>query len=271
VSRLSYTALSAYAQCPYRFYLERVLSLPRQDPPPAAPREDAPEVVEGLDPLQRGSLVHELLEHLDLEAGEVSEAQLRARAAAMELELTDAEVADVRELVAAALTSDVLARVRAAPRVHREQGFALALGADHHAAPLLNGFVDVLAWEADGGALVVDYKTDRLGGADPEVTEGGYAIQRRIYALAALRAGAPHVEVAHVYLERPAEPAVARYDAAQADAIEAEVAARAAGPLAGEFPVAATPHYDLCSTCPGRGGLCSWPDEVTQRPRAAAG
>ena len=51
--------------------------------------------------------------------------------------------------------------------------------------------------------LVLDYKTDRVGDADLEAAvEDGYGVQRRIYALAALRAGAPAVEVVHLYLDR---------------------------------------------------------------------
>jgi hypothetical protein len=100
------------------------------------------------------------------------------------------------------------------------------------------------------------------------VVEHGYSVQRRLYALAALRAGAPRVEVAHLFLERPDRPAVARYDAGDAVTIEAEIAAQAAGVLSGRFEVAAQPHRELCATCPGRGGLCSWPEEVTLRSLA---
>jgi ATP-dependent exoDNAse (exonuclease V) beta subunit len=265
---LSYSTLGRHAACGYRFYLERVLGLPPQDPPPAGPREEAPPVVEGIDPMLRGTLAHALLEHLDLGSPEVPDATaVRARAALHDAQPTDAEVADLQRLVGAAVEGDLLARVRRAERVHREEGFALALGADHHAAPLLNGVLDVLAWEAGGSALVVDYKTDRLDGADPEaVVEASYAVQRRIYALAALRAGAPRVEVAHLFLEAPDRPAVAVYSAEQAGALEAEVVAHAGDLLAGRFEVAAVPHLQLCSTCPGRGGLCSWPEEVTLRP-----
>ena len=92
--------------------------------------------------------------------------------------------------------------------MHREHAFAFALGD----GPMITGFVDVVAYEADGAALIVDYKSDRVGDADlDELVEAGYGVQRRIYALAALRAGAPAVEVAHLFLERPAEPAVVRY------------------------------------------------------------
>jgi hypothetical protein len=131
---------------------------------------------------------------------------------------------------------------------------------------MLNGVVDVLAREADGAMLVVDYKTDRVAAADLEVAvEAAYGTQRRIYALAALRAGAPAVEVVHLYLE-PGRAVSARYVAADASALQAQLEQAAAGPLQGEFPVAAVPHAGLCATCPGRDGLCSWPTEVTDRP-----
>ena len=113
---------------------------------------------------------------------------------------------------------------------------------------MLTGVVDVLADEDDGGALVVDYKTDRLA---PErrprgVVERDYGVQRRIYALAALRAGAPDVEVAHLFLERPAEPAVAATftpsDVAAARGRAARAAAgRAGGALRGRARAAPRP------------------------------
>jgi hypothetical protein len=91
-------------------------------------------------------------------------------------------------------------------------------------------------------------------------------VQRRIYGLACLRAGAPAVEVVHVFLERAGEPVVHRYEAADAPALERDLRERAAGLLAGEFPVAAVPHRALCATCPGRATLCSHPPERTDRP-----
>ena len=76
----------------------------------------------------------------------------------------------------------------------------------------MTGVVDVLARGADGGALVVDYKSDRLDGAEPEdVVERDYATQRIVYALAALRDGAPEVEVAYAFLERPDAPVSATF------------------------------------------------------------
>jgi ATP-dependent exoDNAse (exonuclease V) beta subunit len=258
---LSYSALSRYAACAYRFHLERGLGLPAQPVPPHLRDADAP--APGLDLLVRGTIVHELLEGLDLRGGALPDDDaVRAVGGAHEVELSDEDVADLQAMVGAFAGSELRARLAAASAVHREHAFAFVLTD----GPLLNGFVDVIATERDGTALVVDYKSDHVGDSDLEaLVEASYGAQRRIYALAALRAGAPAVEVAHVFLERPGEPAVARYAQADADALDADLRAHAAPLLAGEYPVAAEPHRSLCATCPGRAGMCSYPPELTDR------
>jgi ATP-dependent helicase/nuclease subunit A len=258
---VSYSALSRYAACPYRFHLERGLGLPSQPVPPHLREAAGPPP--SLDLLVRGTLVHALLEDLDLaREGPVGDDEVLAAAAAHEVELSGEDVADLQGMVAAFAGSALRRRLGAARAVHREHGFAFALAG----GPLVTGFVDVLAQEPDGAALIVDYKSDLVADSDLEaLVEASYGIQRRIYALAALRAGAPRVEVAHLFLERPAEPAVARYDRADAAALDAELQARAAPLLAGEYPVAAVPHRGLCATCPGRAGMCSYPPELTDR------
>ena len=35
--------------------------------------------------------------------------------------------------------------------------------------------------------------------------------------------------------------------------------------LAGRYPVAGTPHRELCGDCPGRPALCSYPEAMTLR------
>ena len=72
----------------------------------------------------------------------------------------------------------------------------------------MRGIVDVLAVEPDGTHLVVDYKTDAVpeDSTPEDYIARNYETQRLVYALAALRAGAPRVEVAYCLLERPAEP-----------------------------------------------------------------
>jgi ATP-dependent helicase/nuclease subunit A len=159
--------------------------------------------------------------------------------------------------------SELSARLGAASTVHREHWFAFPLVVD---GPLVNGVVDVLAEEGGGTALVLDYKSDRVGDADLEaLVEASYGVQRRIYGLACLRAGAPAVEVVHVFLERAGEPVVHRYGASDAPELERDLRERADGLLAGRFPVADVPHRGLCATCPGRAGLCSHPTERTDR------
>ncbi len=76
--RLSYTALQAYARCGYRFYLQRVLGLPAEPPPP--PLEAPQEERTGLDPLVRGGLAHALLEDARLRAPGAARRRRRRRA-----------------------------------------------------------------------------------------------------------------------------------------------------------------------------------------------
>jgi ATP-dependent helicase/nuclease subunit A len=258
VRSLSYSALSGYAACPYRFYLERVLRLPR------VPEEaqQAPADPDALDRLVRGSIAHLLLEQLDLDHPAVPDGAAIELAAQMsDAEVSAEDITDLQELVRAAIEGQVLRRALAARRVRREEGFAFVLDD----VPF-TGFVDLLAEEADGTALIVDYKTNPVEGVDLDaLTEADYGLQRRIYALAALRSGAPAAEVVHLYLERPAEPVTARYGAADAAALEAELRAGAAPLVRGEFPVAPVPHLGLCGGCPGRAALCSYPPEQTGR------
>ena len=61
--------------------------------------------------------------------------------------------------------------------------------------------------------LIVDYKTDRLDGAEPgRARAAATRSSRTIYALAVAEArGASEVELAYVFLERPEEPVVASW------------------------------------------------------------
>ena len=188
------------------------------------------------------------------------------------VELTPEDVEDIRGLVEAFGASPLCARLAAARDVRREAGFAFRL--DPAGGALVNGFVDVLAREADGTLLIVDYKSDRLEGAEPEaVVEAGYATQRIVYALAALREGAPAVEVAYCFLERPEVAVGARFEQRDIPALAERLTRLAEGVLEGRHPVAAEPHRGLCGDCPGREKLCSWPEEMTLRepPRCPPG
>ena len=269
--RLSYSSLQDYARCPYRFYLTRVLGLPRVAPPPDPDREAAPEP-EPLEGRVRGTLVHQLLERLDFARPQAPTAEeVQALGAAHGLELEPAHVEDVRAQVAAFAASPLRARLAAARNLRREAGFAFALEPGG-GGPLVTGFIDVLAHEPDGTALVVDYKTDRLGEEPPEaLVERAYTTQRMVYALAALQDGAARVEVAYALLERPDVPVSATFEAGDAPALADALLSLAGGVLAEEWPVAEEPHRELCGECPGRRTLCSWPEAMTLRPYESAG
>jgi len=132
------------------------------------------------------------------------------------------------------------------------------------AGTVLRGSIDLLV-ERDGAApLVVDYKTDRLNGSGPAEHAARYKTQRAIYALAVAESrGAPEVEVAYVFLERPDEPVVSCLDAAKMEAGKERLAAAIARIGHDEFPVApeAERTWSLCRGCPALGRLCSGPPE----------
>jgi ATP-dependent helicase/nuclease subunit A len=261
VDRLSYSSLQEYARCPYRFYLRRVLGLPE-----AAPADDAPAQEEGLPPTVRGSLVHSLLEALDFTAPAPPDpAAVAAFAAAQDVSLHDTQARDVAGLVAAFAESDLCARLARADAVAREEGLTFVLPAPGGDPVLVTGFVDVIAAEGSK-RLVVDYKTDSIDLATAEAhVDREYGGQRIVYALAALRGGATAVEVVHCFLEPPGATVTRRYEAADAPALEAELASLASGVLGGDFPVTEQPHRWLCRTCPGQRALCSWEPEMTLR------
>jgi ATP-dependent exoDNAse (exonuclease V) beta subunit len=290
VARLSYSALESYKRCGYRFYLERVVRMRRPElaPVAAAPGGAAPaggvagevqlalgEPEPGaappeLPPRVRGTIVHELLEEVDFaRPAPPSAAAIEERLRAHGVAVPSGAVEELAALVEGALGSPPAARLAAARRVRSEVPFAFELAApDATGEPLIvDGFLDVHA-EEGGGALIVDYKTDALGGRGPEAaTAEKYAAQRLVYGLAALRAGAGRVEVMHLFLERPAEPAVAVFEAADVPRLEDELIALADGIVGRRFEPAADPHRELCQGCPGQPALCTWGPERTLADR----
>jgi len=264
--RLSYSQLTDFARCGYRFYLKRVLGMPDIEPPPP---EVEPETEPGIDPLVRGSLVHRALETFDFADPRPPDDDA-LRALDEELELTDSELEEIRAFVTAFTDSPLRERLTAARSVKREAWFAFALEPDG-SGPLVRGIVDVLATEHDGGWLVVDYKTDHVG---PDTTPEdyiarNYETQRIVYALAALRGGAPRVEVAYCLLESPAEPVTRTYTAADAPELADQLQRLAHGLLNHDYRVTDQPHRELCGDCPGRTALCSHPASMTLRPPPA--
>jgi ATP-dependent exoDNAse (exonuclease V) beta subunit len=259
VASLSYSSLGEYARCGYRFYLERVLGLPGVEP------SGTGETGAGLSAPDRGVLVHALLETLDFRRGRAPSAEeAMVVAARAGVRARDGDVQEAVAMVRRFLDSDLARRLAAAGDVRREEPFGFVL---EPAGVVVSGFLDVLAREG-GRMIVVDYKSDRLAGADPAgVVTRAYPVQRLVYSLAALKGGAEEVEVVHAFLELPERPVRAVYGHADAPALERELAGLAGGILGREFTVSDAPHRALCHGCPGEGGLCSWPRELTRRER----
>ena len=299
VARLSYSSLEGYRRCGYRFYLERVARLGSLDNATLAGRSRAAEAAaanaaaapedgqlvlaldtarpiapptDGITPLLRGTIVHQLLERIDMQAPQVPDAEaieraLRGHGAPAEPD----EVERIAGLVDGFVRSPLRERIAAADRVRTELAFAFELPAEDRPPVLVSGVVDVHVEEPDG-LLIVDYKTDPLDGeALAAIVERGYTTQRLVYALAGLRAGAERVEVAYSLLEAPDKPVSASFGPADRATLESELTALAGGLLGGDFRPTDTPHRDLCWTCPGRPALCSWGPEMTLRERPPSG
>jgi len=265
---LSYTAISAYEECSYRFYMERVLGLGERGRSSLRIATESTtadgggwEMAPGgrEERTAQGAAVHALLEWSQANGwSEPSEELARRHAAAAGLDPERADPAALLEPVRGWLGSALRQRVGAgATRVRAEVPILLGVG-----DTVLRGSIDLLV-ERDGEPpLVVDYKTDRLDGSKPAEHADRYETQRSIYALAVAEAlAAPEVEVAYVFLERPEEPAISILDSAAMDAGRKRLATAISRIGAGEFPAAPEPDrtWPLCRGCPALGNLCSGP------------
>ncbi len=267
---LSYTAIAAYAECPYRFYMERVLGLSDDEGGRTLSRISRQSSTTGADPgdgspsareerSARGAAVHALLEWSQANDWAEPGAELARRHAVAAgfdpgASGTETLLAPVREWLGSPLRQRIGAGAR---RVRAEVPILLGVG-----DTVLRGSIDLLVEREGKPPLVVDYKTDRLGDAKPEAHAARYETQRSIYALAVAESlRAPEVEVAYVFLERPEQPALTRLGPAELEAGRERLATAIAQIGAGEFPVAAVEErsWDLCRGCPALRGLCSGP------------
>jgi ATP-dependent exoDNAse (exonuclease V) beta subunit len=277
---LSYTAISAYEECSYRFYMERVLGLAPIDQ--GAPNDEAalsaPE-----ERTARGAAVHALLEWSQANgwAEPTEELALRhAEAAGLGMGIPSPDTPRPRLAVecpergspSPQLTEELLEPVRqwigsplreqiavTATRIRAEVPLLLGVG-----GIVLRGSIDLLVEREGAAPLVIDYKTDRLGNVDPAERAAHYGVQRSIYALAVAEAlGVEEVEVAYVFLERPDEPAVSLLGPAEMATARTSLEQTIALISAGDFPVASEDRRDwsLCRGCPALRGLCSGPRE----------
>jgi ATP-dependent helicase/nuclease subunit A len=243
VRKLSFTALSTFERCSYRFYAERVSGLKPVE------RRDGHEGDGGLSAVEVGSAVHVLLERLDLTAP-VAPSPVDVRA--LYPAASDDDLDRIGRFVASYCESDLAARVSALPGAAAERPFAF-----EHDGVLLHGFLDVLH-VADGRALVVDYKTNSLEEGSPEqIVEHDYRLQRLVYAIACFRAGADEVEVVYHFLERPDAVVARTFTRDDLPSLEAELSAAIAAINEGVFRP--TPSEFVCSDCPALDVVCAGP------------
>jgi hypothetical protein len=166
-------------------------------------------------------------------------------------------------LVRAYCESELAARVSRFEAIFQERHFTF-----EHDGVLVHGYLDVYARE-NGQAFVLDYKTNELGDESPaEIVEHAYRLQRAVYALASLRAGADEVEVVYQFLERPDEPVVSTFAREQIPELEAELSVTIARIRAGEFRP--TPSEFACAGCPALDVVCAGPRLRSAAPPLAA-
>ena len=205
------TALQNYAPCPYRFFLRAIHGL--------APRE-VPEAIDELDPLQRGSLIHDV--QFELFARLQPQGLLPVRPnnlerARRELDAVLTEVAArYRDELAPAIErvwTDGIAAIHADLREwlrrvseddsgyvpwHFELGFGAGGRPGEHADPdsvsgavdlacgiQLRGSIDLVERHASGLARITDHKTGKYTGKRGQVIAGGTVLQPLLYPLAA--------------------------------------------------------------------------------------
>jgi ATP-dependent exoDNAse (exonuclease V) beta subunit len=226
VRRLSFTALSTFEQCSYKYYVRYLVGM----------KERAVAVTGegGLSGTEIGSIVHGLLEQIDLAAPVVPEI----------------EDERIRGFVAAYCESEIARRLAGLEGVAKEAHFTF-----EHDGVVLHGFLDVLHL-AGGRALVLDYKTNAIGDASPDaVVEEDYHLQRLVYTLACFRAGADEVEVVYLFLERPDAVVTATFTRDQLPELEEELSAAIAEIHVGGFRP--TPSEYACNGCPALDLVCA--------------
>jgi RecB family exonuclease len=264
----SVSALDLYGQCPFKFYARYVLKLGEE-------REEE----DGLTPLERGRLIHEVFEtfyrawqdrgHRSVTADHLDQARALAEdVLAQHLDHLPASLAAIERTrflgspVAPGLI-DVVLRMEAEREVevierwleHKLEGVVALRGPDGTRDVPLRGIADRVDLLSDGTFRVIDYKTSRASGP-LQIALYATALRQR---LAAYRGRAWVVgEAAYVaFRDDPPVKPLARTPADLDAAIareEARALAIVEGIERGEFPPRPA-QRSLCNTC-AWAGVC---------------
>jgi ATP-dependent helicase/nuclease subunit B len=219
----SASALQRFATCPYQFYLSTILRLER--------REEAVPLTT-LDPLTRGSMVHEMLAEImrafiaqgwaPLAADRLDEAQVLAdefvtRVAGEYEDRLRPPILRVWQDAVSAIRRDIHEWVRRLPadgatwtpaRVEIGVGFSGGFGRDEASrredavlpdGTRLHGVVDLLERGAGDEWRITDYKTGRYRLGPHVVVNGGRTLQPILYAMAVEAAFSGRVTASRLY------------------------------------------------------------------------
>jgi ATP-dependent helicase/nuclease subunit A len=247
VRRLSYSALALFERCSYRYFAERVLGLPPRRPQSSNGGSG------GLAATELGDAVHRVLELVPLDDPVAPpREELDRTVRGWYPEVLDEELERIAGLVDAYCGSALARRVADLRGARPERPFTF-----EHDGVVLRGRLDVL-WREGDRALVVDYKSNALEGRTPaEIIDAEYVLQRLVYALVCLRAGATDVEVAYQFLEAPHDVASTTFTLADVEDLETQLSAAIARIRGGEFRP--TPSEFVCSDCPALDLVCAGP------------
>lgn len=158
-----------------------------------------------MDAPQLGSLIHLVLQHVDLSLPPEEAAEEAAAPVARQGFITEAQAAAVpRGQVTRFLSSPLCERMRQAKRMWREVPFNIDVSAAKlldrpeygERTVLLQGVIDCM-FEEDGGIVLVDYKTDSMKKNLEELVER-YRLQLECYTLAAQRITGKTVRERHL-------------------------------------------------------------------------
>jgi RecB family exonuclease len=186
------SALQLFACCPYRFALSALIGL--------APMKE-PAALERLDPLTRGSILHEIQKRLVplLSGYPANQAGLSEASNVLSRVLSEV-AAEYAERLAPAIDQIWKNEVE---RLHADlRTWLVSVATDHLGwAPVdcektfdevvigngwrLDGRMDLVELSPDGALWVTDYKTGSYPDPPPEVTGRGEVLQPLLYALAA--------------------------------------------------------------------------------------
>jgi RecB family exonuclease len=267
------TALQNFAACPYRFFLYAVHRL--------APSEE-PAALEELDPLQRGSLVHQVQFELyrvlrDKGLLPVRDHNLKDALALLDDEV-DAIAAEYKERLAPAIErvwDDGIAQIKSDLReLLRRMAqdvswtpsqFELSFGlvdkrgrdaaSRDEGAPLdcgikLRGSIDLVEKSSSGEIRVTDYKTGKQQAKDRLVIQGGKILQPVLYALAVEKMQGREVHWGRLYYCTSTggfKPVDVEIDAEARDA--ATLLAQTIGGAIENGFLPAAPEKDACRWC----------------------